>query len=270
MQLPENLAFDVSIQSRVPGGCSTGTSAAVSVALIGALDAATYGRMTPAEVAMKAQEIETVNLKQQCGIQDQLAAAYGGILYIKMFKYPHASISYLEIPNSLRWEIETRISLIYLGQSHQSSKVHEMVIRDLEDAGPEDSRLRKLRTFAPRAKNAIYESDLRELGRIMIANTEAQAELHQELISPMAQQTIEIAKRHGAIGWKVNGAGGDGGSLTLLSPPDWAQRERMLREIEEQGGGVCEIPTYLSRTGLRVWETPAQELRSLASEMQKP
>ena len=209
MQLPENLAFDVSIQSRVPGGCSTGTSAAVSVALIGALDAATYGRMTPAEVAMKAQEIETVNLKQQCGIQDQLAAAYGGILYIKMFKYPPCLDLIPGDPQLLALgDRDAHLSHLSRTVRTKSSKVHEMVIRDLEDAGPEDSRLRKLRTFAPRAKNAIYESDLRELGRIMIANTEAQAELHQELISPMAQQTIEIAKRHGAIGWKVNGAGG--------------------------------------------------------------
>ena len=62
-----------------PGGCSTGTSAAVSVALIGALDARTPGRMTPGEVAAKAHEVETVYLKLQCGIQDQIPSAYGGI-----------------------------------------------------------------------------------------------------------------------------------------------------------------------------------------------
>lgn len=261
MNLPRDLAFEVSIQSSVPGGCSTGTSASVSVALIGALDRATYGRMTPAEVAMKAQEIETVNLKQQCGIQDQLAAAYGGILHIKMFKYPYAMVSYLELPNAIRWELETRSSLIFLGQTHQSSKVHEMVIRELEDSGSEDSRLVKLRTFAPRAKNALYEADLRTLGKVMIENTEAQSELHKELISETAHRTIEIAKKYHAIGWKVNGAGGEGGSLTLLSPPDQALRKRMIQEIEEQGGGVCEIPIYLSRTGLRVWETPVSELK---------
>lgn len=266
MKLPPNLAFEVSIQSSVPGGCSTGTSASVSVALIGALDRASYGRMTPAEVAMKAQEIETVNLRRQCGIQDQLAAAYGGILHIKMFKYPHAMVSYLEISNPLRWEIETRTTLVFLGQTHQSSKVHEMVIRELENSGPEDPRLRKLRSFAGRAKDAIYEGDLRALGKVMIENTEAQGELHHELISQTAQRTIAIAKRHGAIGWKVNGAGGEGGSLSILSPPDWALRKRMIQEIEEQGGGVREIQTYLSRTGLRVWETPPGELQNRMTE----
>ncbi len=54
----------------------------------------------------------------------------------------------------------------------------------------------------------------------MIENTEAQARLHPALISPEAASVIEIAKAHGALGWKVNGAGGDGGSLTILSEPE--------------------------------------------------
>ena len=79
MRVPKNLSCEVTIYSEAPGGASTGTSAAVTVALIGALDSLTPGRMTPHEVALAAQRIETEMLHQQCGIQDQLCAAYGGI-----------------------------------------------------------------------------------------------------------------------------------------------------------------------------------------------
>ena len=48
-------------------------------------------------------------------------------------------------------------------------------------------------------------------------NTEAQRQLHPKLISEEAQRVIEIAHEHGALGWKVNGAGGEGGSVTILS-----------------------------------------------------
>ena len=84
MRLPENLVFEVTIYSDAPSGASTGTSAAVSVALIGALDCLTPGRMTAHEVALAAQRVETELLGQQCGIQDQLCSAYGGINYIEM------------------------------------------------------------------------------------------------------------------------------------------------------------------------------------------
>jgi D-glycero-alpha-D-manno-heptose-7-phosphate kinase len=51
----------------------------------------------------------------------------------------------------------------------------------------------------------------------MIENTEAQERLHPDLVSREARQIIEIAKHHKALGWKVNGAGGEGGSLTILT-----------------------------------------------------
>ncbi|HOR27519.1 MAG TPA: GHMP kinase, partial [Candidatus Sumerlaeota bacterium] len=216
------------------------------------------------EVAMKAHAIETQKLRQQCGIQDQLSAAYGGILHIRMFKYPHAQVSYLDVSNELRWELESRLALIFLGETHKSSEVHQWVIRQLEGSGPEHPTLCKLRGLAQAGKNAIYEGDLNELGRLMIENTEAQAELHPDLVSPVARQTIEIARRHGAIGWKINGAGGNGGSITLLLPSDWARRKDLIRAIEEIGGGVREIPIYLSRIGLRVWETRPGATRQTA------
>jgi len=88
MNVPDDLAFQVTIFSKAPAGASTGTSAAVTVALIGALDHLTPGRLSPHEVAYKAHAVETDLLKQQSGIQDQLCGAYGGINYIEMFRYP--------------------------------------------------------------------------------------------------------------------------------------------------------------------------------------
>ena len=51
----------------------------------------------------------------------------------------------------------------------------------------------------------------------MVENTDAQTQLHSELVGADAQAIIGCAREHGALGWKVNGAGGDGGSLTLLT-----------------------------------------------------
>ena len=84
MGMPDDIAIQVTIYSKAPAGASTGTSASVTVALVGALDFLTPGRLTPHEVAYVAQSIETDMLQQQCGIQDQLCAAYGGINYIEM------------------------------------------------------------------------------------------------------------------------------------------------------------------------------------------
>ncbi|NLB56133.1 MAG: GHMP kinase, partial [Lentisphaerae bacterium] len=254
MQIPEDLTIEVSLYSEAPGGCSTGTSAAVSVALIGALDQLTPGRMTVGEIAAKAHEIETKYLGLQSGIQDQLASAYGGICYIDMTKYPDARVSNIEVPSRIWWELESRLSLIFLGKTHTSSNVHERVIKDLEGAGPTDKRIEALRRPPVSGKNALYDGDLDAFGRAMIENTDAQADLHPSLISERAHAIIDVAGKFGAIGWKINGAGGEGGSVTLLSSGSRSQKRKMIRAIEEIAPDVRHIPIYLSRRGLRIWE----------------
>ena len=173
-----------------------------------------------------------------------------------MHEYPHASVSRIDVPAAVWWELESRLVLVYVGSSHSSSEVHRMVIRSLEHSGIESPKLEMLRRCAEQAKEALYAGDLEELGRSMIRNTEAQADLHQELVGPHHRQTIEIARAFGASGWKVNGAGGDGGSVAILSHPDRARRREMIRAILESDTRYRHIPARLSKDGLRVWEVP--------------
>jgi D-glycero-alpha-D-manno-heptose-7-phosphate kinase len=255
MHIPDDICLDLAIHSEAPGGCSTGTSAAVSVALIGALDTLTPGRMTPHEVAAAAHRIETELLKQECGIQDQLASAYGGICFIDMHQFPHASVSRIDIPDGVKWELESRLLLLYTGQAHSSSDVHRKVIRELEDAGPGCPKLMPLRQAAAWSRDALYAGDLTALGRAMIANTEAQGQLNASLIGPAHQELIAIARQHGAVGWKVNGAGGNGGSVTILTSHDHSAKRATVRDIESAHSAYRNIPIQLADHGLRVWES---------------
>lgn len=253
LDLP-NMRLDINLYSAAPAGCSTGTSAAISVALLGALDMLVRGHRTPHEIAALAHRVETERLGLQCGIQDQLCSAYGGICYIDMFRYPYASVSQITPPNSVWWELERRLVLVYLGNSHSSSEVHRQVIRRLEQAGGADATLEKLRRAAQAGKRALGEGDLNALGRVMIDNTEAQGELDSALISDNARCLIDLARSHGAAGWKVNGAGGEGGSLTILCGSEAEPKRFFIKAVRELKKGFEIIPIYLSRIGLRRWE----------------
>jgi D-glycero-alpha-D-manno-heptose-7-phosphate kinase len=255
MKVPRNLALKVTIFSEPPTGACTGTSAAV--ALVEALDRLAQGHLTAHEVAYTAQAIETEMLRLQCGIQDQLCSACGGINYIEMFDYPRATVSQIQIPNSIWWELERRLVLIYLGKSHSSSAVHEKVIRELEGSGPDCRRLQDLRATAEKSRDAVHAGDFVGLGRAMIENTEAQERLHPDLVSRDARRVIEVAKGYGALGWKVNGAGGDGGSLTILTGTLSHVKRAMIRDIEAENPMFKNIPIYLSRYGLRTWDRKA-------------
>ena len=114
------------------------------------------------------------------------------------------------------------------------------------------AKLEPLRREAVAGRDALLAGDLNAFGAAMIRNTEAQANLHETLVSATARQIFDIAKHYGAIGWKVNGAGGDGGSVTILSGPDHFAQKAMLEEIKTIGGGVREIGIRLNDSGVRV------------------
>src|SRR5262249_35660224 len=103
--IPEGVSVEIQIRSQVPAGASTGTSAAVAVALIGALDALTPGRLTAREVAYAAHRVEVERLGLQSGIQDQLCGAHGGINYIEIDPYPQATVTQLAVGTDLRAEL---------------------------------------------------------------------------------------------------------------------------------------------------------------------
>ena len=245
--------IEVTIHSKAPAGASTGTSAAVLVALLGALDRLAGGRRGPQEIAYAAHRVETVHLGQQQGVQDQLASAFGGANFIEVTEYPAAVVSPLAMPDSIRHELQRRLAVIYLGRPHSSAPIHELVMRTLERQGPDCAHLEALRSAAERARDAFLAGDFDALGLAMRDNTAAQAEMQAELVHRDAWRVIEIAAAHGALGWKVNGAGGDGGSITLLASARPGAKKAMVRAILQDNPSLVRIPIAISRSGLRVW-----------------
>jgi len=257
-KLPQELHLDVTIFSAAPAGASTGTSASVSVAILGALDLIGSRSLTSYELARKAHYIESDLLKLQSGIQDQLCAAYGGVNFIEMTQYPEASVSPVTMPDELIWELESRLLLIYLGKPHSSSAVHETVIRRLEESPRFRKYLEPLRQAAVEGKAALLRGDLVALGRAMAENTAAQSQLHPELIGERAKQVIEIAERFEVTGCKVNGAGGAGGSVTLLLNAGARDKHALIQEIEKAHPDFRNIPVRLAPHGLRRWKSEEQ------------
>jgi D-glycero-alpha-D-manno-heptose-7-phosphate kinase len=258
MPVPGNVALEVSIACDVPAGASTGTSAAVTVALLGALDFARGGSLSRRDIARAAHAVETELLGQQSGIQDQICSALGGVNDIEMTAYPDAEVRQLSLPAPLRWELERRLALVFLGRSHRSTDLHERVAARLAGEGPDCAELEPLREAAVRARDAVVAGDLDALGQAMSANTEAQRALHPDLVCPDAGRVIAVAREHGAAGWKVNGAGGDGGSLTLLGPRSIAASRAMLRAILAESPCFRHLPVTLDEDGLRVWRSGAE------------
>jgi D-glycero-alpha-D-manno-heptose-7-phosphate kinase len=252
LRIPKRYELDVSVSARFPAASSVGTSASVCVALIGAIAALSPQTRSTDEIVSLAHRVETEKLELQSGIQDQICAAYGGICFIHMQSYPEANVKRILLPVRLRDELNQRLNLIFLGKTHRSSSIHEDVIATLEKGGPQFKEIIKMRDLAEKARDCLKKGDLASYGRIMFQNNECQRALHPGLISEEADRVIEIAKKYNAAGWKVNGAGGKGGSMTVLGSRTLHLRETMLKEIDALGKGIQSLRFSLSSSGLTV------------------
>ncbi len=241
-------AWTLEVASAVPPGASMGTSASVCVAVIAALDRLRGQMRDAASVVRRAHAVETKRLRQQSGIQDQWAAAAGGINLIDMQAYPVGRRIALPVTDQTRAALDRQLLVVLLGQGHDSSAVHAEVVRALADAGPDDPRLDALRTCARTGAAALVAGDLIAYGATLVRNNEWQARLHASLVSDEALAVVDAARGDDVLGWKVNGAGGAGGSLTVLTASAEA-RERVAARIATACPSTRAIDVRLASSG---------------------
>ena len=100
----------------------------------------------------------------------------GGINYIEVDPYPEAVVHALP-----SWdELDSQLSLVFLGRAHNSSELHRQVIAGL--GRREAAVFSRLRDAATAARDAVLARDLDAFGRAMSDNTEAQRSLHPGLV----------------------------------------------------------------------------------------
>lgn len=223
-------AWTLDVASAVPPGASMGTSASVCVAVLAAFERFAGRSPEAADLARRAHIVEAERLGQQSGIQDQWAAAAGGINLITMDAYPTARCEALAVTDDTRRSLDAQLLLVLLARGHDSSAVHRLVVQQLTDAGADDPRLETLRRCALDGAEALRAGDLRAYGAILTRNTEVQAALHPSLVNDEARAIIAAVMGADALGVKVNGAGGAGGSLTVLAASSEA-RSRLAPRV---------------------------------------
>lgn len=221
VELGDGCSIELTITSAVPAGASLGTSGAVVVALFGALDALVGAARSPSELARAAHAVETDRAGRQSGVQDQWAAALGGCALLAVGPYPDVRHRAVPLDPATLAEVGDRLVTVVFGP-HDSSAVHREVIDAvLGCGGPAHDRARagldRLASLAGDAADALRAGDVDGWAAVLTAATEGQRALHPALVGPAHDAAIDVARRFDALGWKVNGAGGDGGSLSVVA-----------------------------------------------------
>ncbi|MFX1343717.1 MAG: hypothetical protein ACFFAI_01320 [Promethearchaeota archaeon] len=239
--------LDIYVRTEAPPGSGTGTSASVAVALITALNNLSNKEQNPLEIAKLAHKLEIEELRLESGVQDQYAAAFGGINFMEI-NYPEVKLIPLKIEKNLIFELENQMILVYLSK-RSSSEMHRAVIENYKKGDTSTLKaFEVIKNCAYEMKKAIQSNDIIYIGDLMNKNWTAQKQLHNSMVNADIKEAERIAINNGALGFKVNGAGG-GGSVSILA--DTGKEYVLKQELIESGFQI--LPVKLDFMGVQTW-----------------
>ncbi len=210
-------------------GTGIGSSSSCAVGALHALHVWKGERVGPRQLAHEAVRIEREILKEPGGIQDQYAAAYGGLNLIQVGRDGVVNVHSLSIDHDALELLNQQLMLFFTGMERSSAEIHAAQVTELESHLDAYDRMRDL---ALGTAKALERLDVPEIGRLMDENWQLKRRLSNGITNPTIDHAYSLAREHGALGGKLLGAGG-GGFLFFVVPPE--RHAEVRRALESAG-----------------------------------
>jgi D-glycero-alpha-D-manno-heptose-7-phosphate kinase len=227
----------------VPSGTGMGSSSSLTVGLLTALYGYKHRIVSPKLLADQACRVEIDVLRKPIGRQDQYAAAFGGLNYLRF--NPNDTVEVEPVPCRAETlaELEQRALLVYTGQTRDANLILE---RQSNTTELQLDVLRAMRDLADEMRQTLAgDGDLDRFAALLHEGWELKRSLGCGISNDHINDWYAVARRAGAVGGKLLGAGG-GGFVLLIAPP-W--RHRAIREAL---GRPRELPFKISQNGSRI------------------
>lgn len=222
--------ISINISSEVSGRSGLGGSAALEVGLLHALYCYKKQAVSQLKLAKEAFNIESVKLKRDyIGPQDQYIVALGGIKYFERDK--SGKVSFENLPLTLNTVSELESNLLYfrtgiyrdayVSLSNQKNKASQKEIEALD----------QIKILGQRAKDYLLKGDVDSFGATFDEHWQIKKTLSSKVSNPRIDRWYNEAKKMGALGGKIMGAGGGGWFVFYVN----SKKEDFRRRMKEIG-----------------------------------
>ncbi|MFI5151781.1 MAG: dehydrogenase [Chitinophagales bacterium] len=232
-----------------PAGSGLGTSSTLVVAIIGAFAEMLKLPLGEYDIAHLAYDIERNDLKMAGGRQDQYAATFGGVNYMEFYGEDKVIVNPLRIKREYLFELENNLLLYYTSTSRESAKIIEKQSRNVVEKKDQPiEAMHLLKQQSQMMKEAILKGKLNEIGEILDFGFQQKRKMAEGISNVLMEEIYESAKKAGATGGKISGAGG-GGFMIFYCP---ANSKYQVMEALERFGGHCKNYQFTDH-GLTSW-----------------
>jgi len=235
--------IEISTMGDIPSaGSGLGSSSTVTVGLLNALYTFLGEPKDLETLARQACEIEIERLGRPIGKQDQYIAAYGGLRFIRFLADESVIVERINLSDSERRRFNQQLMLFYTNKTRHSA---EVLTEQKAHIADRLEVLRSLKELAGQGRALLEQGDFDLFGRLLHQGWELKKQMASKISNGTIDELYATARKAGALGGKITGAGG-GGFLLLYCPREKQDRVRdALRPLQE-------LPFHLDPEGSRV------------------
>jgi D-glycero-alpha-D-manno-heptose-7-phosphate kinase len=234
---------EVTTMGDIPSaGSGLGSSSTVTVGSLQALYTL-LGEIVPAErLAQEACNIELDILKKPIGVQDQYIVAYGGLRFLEFLPDGRVKVERIRLSVDQKRLLNDNLMLFFTGVTRSSSRVLD---EQKKNIGDRLGVLRRLKDMAYTARKEVEGGNIDVIGELLDESWQLKKSLASQITNKSIDHIYDTARRAGAIGGKITGAGG-GGFLLLYCPHE--KQDSVRASLH----GLVELPFRLENDGSKV------------------
>jgi len=213
--------LEIASVADVPAGTGMGSSGSFTVCLIKALAMAKRVSITPGDLAEAACAIEIDKLGEPVGKQDQYASAHGGICAYTFNRDGSVEVESLELTPETQVKLRNNFLLFYTGEARSASNIlgHQVKSTEGDDADMV-ANLDRTKEIGHRSRELLERGDVETYAELMHEHWENKRQRSPGMTSEHIDRLYTLARRSGALGGKLVGAGGGGFLLVYAQRPE--------------------------------------------------
>jgi len=247
-QLPTS-GFRLSTFVDAPAGSGLGTSSTLVVAILGAFVEWLKLPLGDYDIAHYAYDIERNDLKLTGGKQDQYAAMFGGVNFMEFYEEDKVIVNPLRIKSEYLHELENNLVLYFTATNRESATIIDEQVKNVNNKNEKSiEAMHQLKEQAKRMKEALLRGRLNEIGEILDFGFQQKRNMAHNISNSSIEEIYDAAKKAGATGGKISGAGG-GGFMTFYCPLN--TRYKVMETLSRFGGQIK--PYQFTKQGLTTW-----------------
>jgi len=235
-----------------PAGSGLGTSSTLVVAILGSFVEMLKLPLGDYDIAHLAFDIERNDLELAGGKQDQYAAMFGGVNFMEFYESDKVIVNPLRIRPEYMHELENNLVLFFTSTSRESATIIKEQVKNVKKQDEKSiEAMHQLKEQAKMMKEALLKGRLSEIGEILDYGFQQKRKMAANISNDAIESIYEAAKKAGATGGKISGAGG-GGFMIFYCPKNtrYAVQKTLLTF-----GGIVRSYSF-TQHGMISWTTP--------------